>query len=67
MQFDQKIVQYHLTGTDNVIAKRVISHESIAVKTPWGAKQRSIIMKFCMTPDQSQKKTFRECFHKNDT
>ena len=50
-----------------MLLQNVISYESIAVKTPWGANQRSIIMKFCKTPDQSQKKTFRECFHKNDT
>ena len=29
-----------------MLLQKVISYESIAVKTPWGAKQRSIIMKF---------------------
>ena len=46
---------------------KMISYESKAVKTPWGAKQSSIITKFCKNPDQSQKKAFSECFHKNDT
>ena len=42
MQFDQKVGQYHLTGTDIVITKSAIFYGSLAVQTPWGAKQSSI-------------------------
>ena len=42
MQFNQKVGQYHLTGTDIVITKSAIFYGSLAVQTPWGAKQSSI-------------------------
>ena len=41
MQLDQNVGQYHLTSNDIVITK-VISYESLAVQTPWGAKQSSM-------------------------
>ena len=42
MQFNQKVGQYHLTGTDIVITKSAIFYGSLAVQRPRGAKQSSI-------------------------
>ena len=42
MQFDQKVGQYHLPGTDIVITKSANFYGSLAVQTPWGAKQGSL-------------------------